>query len=117
MDFSILKGKTLINISGADKGSDRIEFETIEEEQYVLYHEQDCCECVSVEDVVGNINDLLDSPLLESEEVNNSREPYEGGDSCTWTFYKLSTIKGSVVIRWLGSSNGYYSESVTFDKV
>ena len=51
-------------------------------------------------------------------EVQNSPELKEDyRDSFTWTFYKFATVKGYVTIRWYGESNGYYSESVEFEKV
>lgn len=71
-------------------------------------------------DVVGDLKDLIGNPILLAEKVVSSDTPEdldnEPSDSYTWTFYKLSTIIGSVTIRWLGESNGYYSESVNFDK-
>jgi hypothetical protein len=80
------------------------------------YHQQDCCEIVTIEDVNGDWDDLLGHPLLVAEEREGSDpEGFEpSDDSRTWTFYTFRSIKGSVDVRWLGESNGYYSESVDF---
>lgn len=112
--FDQLKGKTFVAIEGAETGNDEIVFKDNCGGIYVLYHSQDCCEHVSIEDVVGNVDDLLNTPLLVAEESTSYDQNLHRDDSYTWTFYKLATIKGSVDIRWYGSSNGYYSERVDF---
>ena len=114
--FANLKGKVLVEINAGD---DNIHLVTSEGQSYDMYHNQDCCEHVRVESIVGDLKDLLGTPLLMAEEVSNEDNPdYKGEyyDSYTWTFYKLATIKGYVDIRWLGESNGYYSESVSLNK-
>jgi hypothetical protein len=89
---------------------------------YKMYHENDCCESVTIEDIIGDLSDLINSPITMAEEQTSDKNPegfkpeYEP-DSFTWTFYKLATAKGYVTIRWYGVSNGYYSESVTFEKI
>jgi len=119
--FSSLLGKTIASIQGAEKGSDEIVFTLSNGEQFKLYHSQDCCESVSVEDVCGNVSDLLGQPLGIAECVSNAEPPLdtdqEPQDCDEWTFYKLATNKGAVTLRWFGSSNGYYSTEVSFIKI
>ena len=75
-----------------------------------MIHHQDCCETVYLADVVGSFEDLIGYPLLEVSEsiVENSFEDY----SSTASYYNFRTVKASVQLRWVGESNGYYSETV-----
>lgn len=112
--FSDLIGLELVKVEGS-VGSDEMSFEFSDGNKVKLYHSQDCCESVSVEDIDGEIQDLVGGIVVEFEEVSNPDYPAPEGDyvdSYTWTFYKVATTKGFVNIRWLGESNGYYSESV-----
>ena len=118
-DINIFTGLTLTDISVRSDFA-KIRFTDSDNNTYLMWHEQDCCEHVDIEEIIGDINDLLYTPILFSESVSNSDihgAKFASDDSYTWTFYKLSTIKGSVTIRWYGSSNGCYSESVSFAKV
>ena len=142
--FEDLKGRTLSKIENIDNAE--LIFTCDNGEQYRLYHYPDCCESVLIDDICGHFEDLINSPILLAEEViHHNEEPtsrlfnpelsdkeYEiqealGAlpelpargfeDSFTWTFYKLATNAGAITIRWYGQSNGYYSETVDFEKV
>ena len=111
-------GKTFSKI---DQLGDEIIFTTKEGEIYKMFHYQDCCENVSIESIDGDLQDLIGNPILEFEErinpegcVSKIEDDY-GSD--TWTFYVIRNVKASVTIRWYGSSNGYYSESVNFIEI
>jgi Fe-S cluster biogenesis protein NfuA len=90
-----------------------------DEVKYVLYHDQDCCEHVYIEELIGDLEDLENWPLLISYEESNQdySRPVNVNESYTWTFYQFATYKGNVTVRFLGTSNGYYSERVTCKKI
>lgn len=120
-NVSELLGKTLTNVERID--DEEIIFTTTEGEKYKMFHSQDCCEMVYIDDIEGDLQSLVGNPILVAEEVSSDPDlpgkdgtTGDYGDSYTWTFYKLATIKGHVDIRWYGQSNGYYSEEVDFAK-
>lgn len=123
VNIESFKGQTIKHI---EQSEDEVIFTMKDDTKYKMYHSQDCCEYVYLEEVIGDLKDLLDTPLLEAEEVTNTSDEencppaIDGHDeynSYTWTFYKLGTIKGHVTLRWFGSSNGYYSESVDIKQI
>ena len=130
LTFDSFLGKVIVEIKSCKVESSDMTFVFSDGTSLRCYHEQECCECVEIVDICGDIDDLLGSPLTQCEEVTNTDQPTEVVEtsSCEkslkgydltvdddeeWTFYKFATIKGSVTIRWYGSSNGYYSVSVT----
>lgn len=121
-----LIGKTLsrvYTICSTMESADRVIFITKDSEYFSLYHQQDCCESVCLEDICGDLDDLVNSPILTAEKVSSedtatvklqSESWYNNRQEETnvWTFIKIGTKKGSVTIRFYGSSNGYYSEDI-----
>jgi hypothetical protein len=114
-------GKTVTEISDFKVGSDKVRFVCDDGSSYAMYHQQDCCENVYLDDFAGDCNDLIGAPILVAEEASSKDLPNRGGeldgdDSYTWTFYNFRTVKGAVSVRWYGCSNGYYSEAVSFER-
>lgn len=125
--FSTLLGETLADIKRSDANSDdEIIFTLTDGRKFTMHHDQDCCESVTIESITGDLADLIGSPLTMAEEVVSNENPsdadmkrvdeYQENGCFTWTFYKLATVKGYVTIRWYGTSNGYYSEGVSFER-
>lgn len=120
-----LVGKTVTKIQ---QDNEHVIFHTQEGPVYAMYHRQDCCESVTLEDIDGDLEDLL-GLIVQAETCSDSyiealrlvdtsvprREQDE--EPFTWTFYRISSNRGGVMLRWLGSSNGYYSEEVSFEQV
>lgn len=114
-----LIGKTFVKI---DKSDDEIIFHVLTGESWRMYPpDGDFSEGVFIEDICGDIKDLLNTPIVQAFEKTSDENPIgitkDCQDSFTWTFYTLATIKGTVTIRWYGESNGYYSEAVTIERI
>jgi hypothetical protein len=119
-DISVLNGRRILDVAGLEKGSDEVYFTCADGSKWRMAHCQDCCESVSVEDIVGDVADLICADVVEARQEVGGDDPagYQTSgsrESYTWTFYIIQTNKGAVTIRWLGESNGYYSEDVDFE--
>lgn len=116
--FDELIGKTFAAVTGEVNGDEMVFRGVTGAPSFRFYHGQECCEHVRIEDICGDVGDLAGAPIVEAEEVSNADAPERPEcESYTWTFYRFATTKGSVWVRWLGESNGYYSESVDFEEV
>lgn len=128
----IIKGHTVKEIVGAKENSNYVTFHCENDIVFIMSHEQDCCEHVLLEEVYGDINTLINTPILDayiscSEEVTADKHnlhPYyqdnhyeDQGDvdiAEKWTFYVFRTMQGTVTFRWYGAHNGNYSTRVDF---
>lgn len=111
--FNDAIGKTL-SIIKINNQEDSVEFIFNDGYSIKLIHHQDCCESVYLKDICGDIDDLIGTPLIMAEESTSDDIEGDDHDSYSmWTFYRFATKKGQVDFSWFGTSNGYYSVSVS----
>lgn len=114
-ELASLNGKVIQKITGLSKYSDEVDIFTTDGGHYRFYHSQSCCENVSLEDYDLSTHSIDGGTVINAYESSNPPNPPEcTAESFTWTFYKIETTKGGLWMRWLGTSNGWYSESVNF---
>ena len=118
-EFKELIGEKIVKVDVYRGGyEDTITFYCESGWEFHMYHDQDCCESVRIEDIDNNIDKLVGATILQAEESTSDSYGDEGClESCTWTFYKITDSNANYyTIRWLGESNGYYSEEVSVSK-
>jgi hypothetical protein len=119
--FTEMLNHTMVRVEG-EAGANAFQLQSSDGTVFTFYHQQDCCESVYIEDVIGDIKDLVGEPILLAEQVDvggwyaeNPCEPEpnheEYGQAVDSTWYRFATIKGYVTVRWVGIST-YYSTAV-----
>lgn len=109
-DIKVLKGQTIRQVLVTD---DELYIRT-DDKCYLMYHAQDCCESVWLDDA-GDVRKLEGHKIISAKEkVQYGEEDY---GTSTWTFYDLESHDLHVQLVWRGESNGYYSESVEFCEI
>lgn len=104
-NFFELKGQILTSIAVSDEQVNI----TTNKGKYFIHHEQDCCESVYVDSHSGNAEDLFGHEITLAEEDSWQEDG-------TVTQYVLEAGGHRFEVRWLGQSNGYYSETTSFCK-
>ncbi len=102
----LIGGLTFVSVEH-DKQQEKIVFQMADGWRFELYHEQECCETVWLEDINGDLNDLVGTPIIVAEKRSRFDEDSED-DSKTWTFFCFRTTKGTVDVSFAGTSNGCY---------
>ena len=122
--LSAMIGHTMASVVDGERLDGGMLFTSTDGTTFRFYHSQRCCESVGIEDIIGDVQDLLGSPFVLAEEVSSDGEPpckckddWAEPAGYQWTFYRFGTAKGTVTVRWYGTSNGYYSTGVDLEVV
>ena len=128
IEIETLIGKKFTKLDVCASGYE-VKFETDGEDRWIMHHIQDCCECVELARIDGELDDLLGEIVTNAKYTTFSGYEEDGDwpDLLlkkpkfleSWTVSKLdfTTKKGLVSFIWQGHSNGYYGEEVQIEEV
>jgi len=113
-EIEVLVGEVLTHID-TDEKNNEIMLTTESGKIIKIFHDQDCCETVAIEDTEGEWHKLVGKVIVEASKDEKQGECDYG--SITETTLKFRVDDATVISRWIGESNGYYSESVDIEDV
>jgi len=103
-----------------------------------MFHYQQCCESVYIAEIIGDLSDLINTPIIDVQILTNENNTIDKNvireledkerprlnkdaeiaiEDASWTFYKITTNKGDVVFRWCGVTDSCYSIDVGFYEI
>ena len=123
MNIQELAGKKIVAIDIVDdpKKDHEIRIEIEGGRAFRFYHNQDCCESVRIaapKDGDGSLLNLIGKEIREvTQEEDRDDRTDTDYDSWTKTTITFRTDSETVISRWIGESNGYYSEDVDLEEI
>lgn len=115
VDIETLVGETIVDIDDVpdEAGDDRILITTANGRTIVIYHQQGCCERVRIIGRDGEWHTLIGKVIVEArKDQQEQQDSATGYGTATKTELMFRVDDATVVSRWIGESNGHYSERV-----
>ena len=106
---------TEIDVIDNENQNNQVLITTASGRQFLIHHSQDWCEYVRIEGIDGEFRHLVGKVIEQASEV--VEDCSEGYESATRTTHTFKADKNTVVVRWFGESNGFYSESVDITEI
>ena len=111
IEIGSIVGEVLTHID-IDTDKDQIRLTTASGRIIMIEHQQDCCEYVRIDGFDGDMATLVGRVIVEATQEETDGSNAEEYESRTDTKLTFRTDANTVVSRWIGTSNGYYSERV-----
>jgi hypothetical protein len=113
IDINDLVGQTIVSIDNLEYNSSCVYFNT-EKYIFTMFHEPQCCESIYIDDICGDISDILNTPIIAAYESFKEKNFFsskigELSPHDNWTFYNIATVKGDLSIIWRGEQSNYSS--------
>lgn len=67
-EFNELNGRTILFVEGLKPESEEVTFYCADGSKWRMWHSQDCCESVSLNDIVGDPEDLIGAMVMDARE-------------------------------------------------